>query len=71
MLDVSSLDLKHLRRMIERHRVGTLEIKVRGVDLAPEALRARLKPRGEESATLLIVGGAGPARAVLARRVMN
>ena len=54
--------------MIERHRVGTLEIKVRGVDLTPESLRARLKPRGEESATLLIVGGAGPARAVLAQR---
>ena len=66
--DVCSLDLKHLRRMIERHRVGTLEIKVRGVDLTPEALRARLKPRGEESATLLIVGGASSARAVLAER---
>ncbi len=69
--EVSSLDLKHLRRMIERHRVGTLEIKVRGVDLTPEALRARLKPRGAESATLLIVGGAGPVRAVLAQRELR
>ena len=60
--------MKHVRRMIERHAVGTLEIKVRGVDITPEALRARLKPRGDESATLLIVGGPGPARAVLARR---
>jgi hypothetical protein len=68
MREVSSLDLKHVRRMIERHRVGILEIKVRGVDVAPESLRARLKPRGEESATLLVVGGPGPARAVLARR---
>ena len=68
MRDVSSMDPKHLRRMIERHRVGTLEIKVRGADVSPEALRARLKPRGEEAATLLIVGGAGAARAVLARR---
>jgi hypothetical protein len=66
--EVSSLDMKHLRRMIERHDVGTLEIKVRGVDITPEALRARLKPRGDESATLLIVGGPGPARAVLVRR---
>lgn len=69
--DVSTLDLKHLRRMIERHHVGTLEIKVRGVDLTPEILRARLKPRGEESATLLIVGGAGPTRAVLAQRLFQ
>jgi hypothetical protein len=67
--EVTSLDPKHLRRMIERHDVGTLEIKVRGVDLAPEVLRARLKPRGSEPATLLIVGGPGPARALLARRV--
>src|SRR5262249_40057417 len=66
--DVGSMDLKHLRRMIRRHDVGTLEIKVRGIDFAPESLRARLKPRGSEPATLLIVGGPGPARAVLARR---
>jgi hypothetical protein len=66
--EVCSLDLKHLRRMIQRHRVGILEIKVRGIDVTPEALRARLRPRGEESATLLVIGGAGSARAVLARR---
>jgi hypothetical protein len=67
--DVSPLDPKHLRRMIAAHRVGALEVKVRGADAAPEALRARLRPRGTETATLLIVGGAGRARAVLARRV--
>jgi hypothetical protein len=66
--EVSSMDPKHLRRMIERHDVGALEIKVRGVDVTPESLRARLKPRGSEPSTLLIVGGEGPVRAVLARR---
>jgi hypothetical protein len=66
--EVSPMDLKHLRRMIRRHDVGTLEIKVRGIDLTPESLRARLKPSGSEFATLLIVGGPGPARAVLAHR---
>jgi hypothetical protein len=66
--EVSSMDLKHLRRMIRRHDVGTLEIKVRGLDISPESLRDRLKPRGSESATLLIVGGPGPARVILARR---
>jgi THUMP domain-like len=69
--EVASLDLKHLRRMIERHDVGTLEIKVRGIDIAPEALRARLKPRGEESAALILIGGPGPARTVLARRASH
>jgi hypothetical protein len=66
--EVSTVDLKHLRRMIQRHDVGTLEIKVRGLDVSPESLRARLKPRGDESATLLLIGGSGPSRAVLARR---
>jgi hypothetical protein len=66
--EVCSLDLKHLRRMIAGHRLGALEIKVRGVDITPEALRARLKPRGTEAATLLVIGGAGSARGVLAQR---
>jgi THUMP domain-like len=48
MRDVSTLDLKHLRRMIPRQNVGALETKVRGVDATPEFLRAQLKPRGEE-----------------------
>jgi hypothetical protein len=66
--DVSALDLKRLRRMIAVHQVGELEIKVRGVKIAPEVLHAQLKPSGAEAATLLIIGGAKPTRAVLARR---
>jgi hypothetical protein len=66
--EVGPMDLKHLRRMIRRHDVGALEIKVRGLEVSPESLRARLKPNGSEPATLLIGGGPGPARAVLARR---
>ncbi|MHB1562111.1 MAG: class I SAM-dependent methyltransferase, partial [Isosphaeraceae bacterium] len=74
--DVAPMDLKHLRRMIVRHDIGALEIKVRGLAVTPESLRARLKPAGNRPATLLIIGpGRGdgpdhqPARAVLASRV--
>lgn len=74
--DVASMDFKHLRRMIARHDVGALEIKVRGLAVTPESLRARLKPDGTQPATLLIIGpgrgdgdGHQPARAVLARRL--
>jgi hypothetical protein len=66
--DVSPLDLKRLRQIIVKNQIGTLEIKVRGVDIRPEELRARIAPRGERAATLLVVGGEGPARAVLAQR---
>lgn len=77
--DVAPLDLKQLRRMIIRHDVGALEIKVRGLAITPESLRTRLKPEGSQPATLLIVGpGRGngasvhqPALAVLAVRVAH
>jgi THUMP domain-like len=67
--DVSSLDLKTLKRLVGKHEIGTLEIKVRGADVTPEALRAKLKPRGGNAATLLVSGGRGSARAILAQRV--
>ena len=67
--EVSSLDQKALKRLIAKHQIGTLEIKVRGVDVTPEALRAKLKPHGTLAATLLISGGPGAATAILAQRL--
>ncbi len=64
----SPLDLKRLRRLLERHDVGTLDIKVRGVSVLPEVLRRQLKPRGSQAATLLVIGGTAGVRAVLAER---
>jgi hypothetical protein len=67
--EISSLDPKALKRMIAKHEIGTLEIKVRGVDVTPEALRAKLKPRGTQSATLLVSDGNKAVMAVLAQRL--
>jgi len=66
--EVFPLDLKQLRRMIAKNEIGTLEIKVRGVDITPETLRPRLGLGGARAATLFLIGGTGPARAVLAQR---
>jgi hypothetical protein len=68
VLDVSSLDLKRLRRLVAKNEIGSLEIKVRGVDVMPEALRRQLSLDGARTASLLIIGGSGPVRAVLAQR---
>jgi hypothetical protein len=68
VLDVSPLDLRQLKRLVTKSEIGTLEIKVRGVDIAPETLRRQLDLSGDRTATLLLVGGTGPARAVLAQR---
>jgi THUMP domain-like/RNA cap guanine-N2 methyltransferase len=69
VLDVLPLDLKRLKRLIGGRAIGTLEIKVRGVDVAPEALRRQLNLGGSTAASLLVMGGDGPARAVLAQRL--
>ncbi len=49
--------------------IGTLEIKKRGVDVDPAALRTRLGLRGPESATLLLTRAGGRRLALLADRV--
>jgi THUMP domain-like len=66
---VLPLDLKRLRRLVADENLGPLEIKLRGLDLSPENLRTQIHPRGSRPATLILVGGSGPARAVLARRL--
>lgn len=45
---------KALRALLKRHEVGRLEILVRGLDLDPDALRRRLKPRGPREATVVL-----------------
>lgn len=65
---VLPLDLKRLRRLVADQGLGPLEIKPRGLDLLPETLRAQLRLEGTRPATLLLVGGPGRARAILARR---
>jgi SAM-dependent methyltransferase len=64
------VDVKVLRRVVLDRGIGILEIKVRGLEIRPETLRAQLRPKGPDSMTLLLVGGgrSAPARAVLARR---
>ncbi len=67
---VHRLDLKQLRRLVAEKDLGPLEIKLRGLDLTPEALRKQLRPRGSHSATLILAGGSGPAAAYLTRRAI-
>lgn len=49
-------DLKRLRRWVAEQGIGPLTIKVRGLDLTPESLRARLRPPGPLPATLWLYG---------------
>ncbi len=66
---IHHLDMKQLRRLVVEHDLGPVEIKMRGLDLAPETLRTQLRLRGSRPATLILAGGRGSAVVILAQRL--
>ncbi|MDJ0376100.1 class I SAM-dependent methyltransferase [Cryobacterium sp. PH31-L1] len=69
VLETLPFDEKKLRLALLERRIGTLEIKKRGVDVDPATLRTRLKLKGPEAATLILTRAAGHRVALLAERV--
>ncbi|PJJ73174.1 hypothetical protein CLV46_2759 [Diaminobutyricimonas aerilata] len=63
------LDERALRRELAARRIGTVEIKKRGVDIDPAQFRKRLAPKGPESATLVLTRVGGRRVALLTERV--
>ncbi|MFK4728633.1 SAM-dependent methyltransferase [Agromyces mediolanus] len=59
---------RQLRRELSARNIGTLEIKKRGVDVDPAALRTRLKLSGDASATIVLTREAGRHVALLVER---
>ncbi len=69
VVEVLPLDLKVLRRIVAARGLGPLEVKTRGLAVRPEAYRAKLRPKGPNPATLILVAGrSAPGLAILARR---
>ncbi|MDQ0893190.1 class I SAM-dependent methyltransferase [Agromyces ramosus] len=62
-------DERQLRQALAARRIGTLEIKKRGVDIDPAVLRTRLKLRGEESATIVLTREEGRHVSLLVERI--
>jgi len=69
VLESLPVDEKKLRLALKERRIGTLEIKKRGVDVDPAVLRTRLKLHGPESATLVLTRAGGRRVALLVERV--
>jgi hypothetical protein len=69
VVEVLPTDEKKLRMALAERRIGTLEIKKRGVDVDPATLRTRLKLKGPESGTLVLTRAAGHKVALLVDRV--
>lgn len=60
---------KQLKRALAERGIGRLEIKKRGADVDPAALRSRLRLKGPNSGTLVLTRAAGRHVALLAERV--
>ncbi|MET3564905.1 SAM-dependent methyltransferase [Leifsonia sp. 563] len=60
---------KDLKKALRQRGIGTLEIKKRGVDVDPAALRRRLGLNGDRPATLILTRVAGRHTALLAERL--
>ena len=62
-------DEKRLKAALRARDVGVLEIKKRGADVDPAALRRRLQPRGAASATIVMTRRAGRHVTLLVERM--
>ncbi|MCW2522099.1 MAG: cytosine methyltransferase [Frankiales bacterium] len=66
VLEVLPYSVKRIKAELQRRAVGIVEIKKRGVDVDPAALRRALKPSGPNSLTLLLARVGQEHLAVLA-----
>ena len=66
--EVLPFRVKDLKAWVRENRVGTLEIKKRGVDADPAALRKSLRPRGPGAATLIITPTTGRTSVLVVER---
>lgn len=62
------LDAKRIAKALAERRIGTIEIKKRGVDVDPAAFRKQLRPTGPNAATLVLTRIAGERAALLVER---
>jgi hypothetical protein len=62
-------DVRALSKALRERGIGRLEIKKRGVDADPAALRTKLKLRGDQAATLFVTRIGSRRTAILADRV--
>jgi hypothetical protein len=62
---------RRIAAALKARDVGILEIKKRGIDVAPEALRRRLKLSGNASATVILTRVLGKRMALIAERAVK
>lgn len=71
VLETLPFQERDLRRALRERGIGVLEIKKRGVDVDPAALRKRLSLNGDRSATVVLTRIAGKHSALLVERLSD
>jgi hypothetical protein len=69
VIDILPLDIRAITTYCRDARIGTLEIKKRGVDIDPATFRTKLKLKGSGSATLILTRAGEGRVAIVAERV--
>ena len=69
VVEVLPLGDKEIRRYCADNNIGSLEIKKRGVDITPEALRPKLKLKGTGVATLILTKVGDARRAIVCESI--
>ncbi len=69
IIDELPADERKLKRALQSRKIGTLEIKKRGIDIDPSTLRTRLALNGDAAATLILTRIGDRRVALLAERV--
>ena len=71
VLEVIDHHMPALRAWVKAHRIGTLEIKKRAVEIDPAALRKKLRPKGPNVATLLLTPTTNGLSALVVQRLRD
>ena len=65
--DELPFNLKKLKALLREREVGTLTVKKRGSAVEPEEIRRKVKPKGPNSATVLLTRVAGAPTMLIGR----
>ena len=69
VLESMAFDRKKLKLRLHEMNIGILEIKKRGSDVVPEALRKELQLKGERAATLIVTRVGDSHRAIICEAI--
>jgi hypothetical protein len=70
VMEVMPFDVKTVRAAVRERGIGNLVVKQRGLRISPEEVVAKIRAKGDESATLILMRINKKVRAVLARRAI-